>query len=836
MIREGPTEGDERWCAPSDAHATRRARDAGASCRRVEDAAQREEQRLREALGIPTDARTVLLLGETSHWDPNWLFTAEEYYERRIAPILEEVFAELEHDPRRIFSIEALFFLQKYWERHPERRDLVRRLVRERRLRFTGTGITTPDTLLPATEAILRDYLYGQGWLRREGLEAEPRLAYLPDDFGHSPALPSILAALGFRHVCITRIDGMYFAGTDYRLPRSYPLPGSSADLLMNKLRTQDFVWRAEDGAEVLCHWNAFTYFQGDMLAHVGIIRWMGVTFGVPWRTGRHIARRIDGLVRKLAPLARTPYLFCPIGCDFNGPIPRLLELVDRYNETHYASSGVWVVNAGMDDYFELVEAHREKLPVLELDPNPYWMGFYASRPDAKRLINRAARKLVLAEKLAVHEGKSAEVASELERGWEHVVVSNHHDFITGTSPERVYRAEQLPWLLDAEAHADACLARLVPEEEVAEPAPRPPAWRLESGRLRVETPSYRLVFDQRVGGCIVSAEVEGRELLSGPGNDLVMYRDSGGLWRLGHEFAGGTFRELGRASDRPARIEAREHAGLLEVRIRCELGRREIERRLWFRADRPIIRMEIEGSAARQRTVTCRFPTRSGASSLVMNVPGGVVERPMHKLYAPTFWPARSFVHVRSEREGWGLAAFVNGPACVALTSEGVLEWVALRNAPIELAYGILPVPAHPASGSTHEAHRLDYAVWLTPRGDWRDNHLARHVRQALRAALFPVGARDLDAIANAAFTTDHPDVLVTAIKPASRGEGVIARLRSYAGARLEIVLRAARGPIRRASLCDARERDLEELTIDHRGGARVPVERSITSVRLEF
>ena len=407
----------------------------------MENDAQREERKLRAALGIPEDARIVLVLGETSHWDPNWLFTAEEYYDRRIGPILDEVIEELEHDVRRIFSIEALFFLQKYWERRPERHELLRKLVRQRRLRFTGTGITTPDTLIPSTEAILRDYLLGQEWLRHNGLEAEPRLAYLPDDFGHSPALPSILRALGFEHACVTRIDGMYFAGTDYRLPSSYPLRGSSAELLLRQLRTQDFVWRGPDGAEVLCHWNAFTYFQGDMLAHVGVIRWMGVTFGMPWRTGGHIARRIDRLVEQLAPLSRAPYLFCPIGCDFNGPIPRLLELLDRYNRTHYPSTGVWVVNAGMDDYFDLFEAHREKLPVLELDPNPYWMGFYASRPDAKRLVNRASRKLVLAEKLAAGEGRANEVSSELERGWEHIVVSNHHDLITGTSPAASFSA-----------------------------------------------------------------------------------------------------------------------------------------------------------------------------------------------------------------------------------------------------------------------------------------------------------------------------------------------------------------------------------------------------------
>ena len=239
--------------------------------------AEQTEAELRAALEIPPDAKHVLIFGETSHWDPNWLLTSEEYFERRIEPIFEEVLDALEQEPRRVFCIECLFFFQLYWERHPARRPELRRLVNGGRLRLTGSGITTPDTLLPSTEAILRDYLLGQEWLRDNGMTPEPRLAYLPDDFGHSPALPSLLDALGFDRAGITRIDGMYFVGADLRPPWSFPLEGSSADLLGRELRTQDFVWRAPDGAEVLCHWNAFTYFQGDMLAHIGVIRWMGI-------------------------------------------------------------------------------------------------------------------------------------------------------------------------------------------------------------------------------------------------------------------------------------------------------------------------------------------------------------------------------------------------------------------------------------------------------------------------------------------------------------------------------------------------------------------------------
>lgn len=151
---------------------------------------------LRHRLGIPDDAKQIIVFGETSHWDPNWLYTSEQYYSRRIRHIFDQVLDALEVEPRRIFSIECLFFLRLYWDRNPARRDELRTFLNNGRLRLTGSGITTPDVTLPDTEAIVRDYLLGQEWLRTRGITAEPHLAYLPDDFGYSPALPSLLQGL----------------------------------------------------------------------------------------------------------------------------------------------------------------------------------------------------------------------------------------------------------------------------------------------------------------------------------------------------------------------------------------------------------------------------------------------------------------------------------------------------------------------------------------------------------------------------------------------------------------------------------------------------------------
>jgi hypothetical protein len=792
------------------------------------------EQALRDRLGIPNDAPRVLVLGETSHWDPNWLHTSERYYERRIRHILDAVLDALAAEPRRVYSVESVFFLKLYWERAPKRRAELRDLINAGRLQLTGTGMTTPDTVLPEAESILRDYLLGQEWLRAQGIAVEPRLAYLPDDFGHSPALPTLLRALGMDRAAVTRIDGMYFVAADYRLKGAFPLPGSSAALIEQEHRTLDFVWRAPDGAEVLCHWNAFGYFQGDLLAHKGIIRWMDLEVALSWRSVRHVAGRIRAFTDQLAPLALTPYLFCPIGCDFVGPIPRLTELLERYARESYPQTGVWVVSAGLDDYLDLVECHRAALPVVELDPNPYWMGFYASRPEIKRRCNRIARAADTAEKLlTLARRPDPEATRSLGTAWELLALSNHHDFITGTSPDSTYEAEQRPWLDRAEAAATDALHRAAIAAPPAPPAASasPPRWSLAAGRLRVVADHYRLVIDEAVGGCLTSFVVDGVECLAGPANDLVAYRDSGGLWRLGHEYRGGRFREVDRASHHRAHVRTTERDGLLEVRVDSRLGGRPFTRWLWLRAGSPILRLRVEGAAATRLTVTCRFPTAATADELTMDVPGGVVRRPARKLYDPTFWPARSFVHVQDPRTERGVAAFLGGPAAVGLVA-GALEWIAARNAPKEEAFGFLPILSHPIGGTCHERQVLDCGVWFTRAGGLLENRLPQVARQVLRDAFVAPGASDLEALADTLVRCDRPDVLVGAVKPASRGPGVVVRLERFARHGAPAGLRAAR-PISAAWLCDARERDLQPLAVVD-GRVEVPLAHALTSVRL--
>jgi hypothetical protein len=634
---------------------------------------------------------------------------------------------------------------------------------------------------------------------------------------------------------------------------------------LLKAERSLDFYWRAPDGAEVLAHWNAFTYGQGDMLTHRGLSR--TYMFPLAWadRSDRHVARRIASYVAQLAPLSRTPYLFCPIGFDFVAPIPGLVALLDRYNRRHYPQSGVWAVNAGLDDYLALVDCYRERLPALALDPNPYWTGFYSARPALKARCHALVERLCLAERLALLEGcedAAAALREELAEAWWTAATANHHDFITGTSPDRVVQAEQWPWLERAIEAADAAVARLAAGHKVRRPqmnskehgslpggigvhrrssvASQPPArgpqrleWRREGRRIVVRTAHYALELDEAAGGAIVSAEsAGGAPLLAGPANDLVSYRDSGGLWRMGHEFRGGRLLEGARASDRPAGLSVCERAGGLELACTTSLDGEPIRRLLWLTNDSPLIYGRVEGRAAPGRTVTVRFPSGLAAGWLTMDAAGGVVERPLNRVYDPTFWPVQRFWHATDTRSGRGLALFLGLPGAVALGEDGRLEAVALRNATGERAWGLVPLLATPARGDEREAHTFDYALLFTAAGDWRENALAQRA-QELAAPWQEPGSAALRALAGSVAAVDRPDVAVIAAKPAWRGEGIVVRLYTLTAFGAPITLRLPGREVRSAWLCDARERDLEPLEVQD-GAVRLSMPGALATIRL--
>jgi hypothetical protein len=215
------------------------------------------------------------------------------------------------------------------------------------------------------------------------------------------------------------------------------------------------------------------------------------------------------------------------------------------------------------------------------------------------------------------------------------------------------------------------------------------------------------------------------------------------------------------------------------------------------------------------------------------MDAPGGVVARPPTKVYDPTYWPVQSFVQIEDRGYGAGLALCTTLPGAVCCRPGEYLEAMALRNATRERAFRWLPLLANPAEGHERTPHRFDYGLWLMPAGDWSATRLASAARR-VRDGFWDAWERThlLESVAEAV-ALDPPSAQLVALKPASRGEGLIARLYAVdaCGAAVELWLRHYR--VERAFLCDARERDLESLQVRD-GKVTLTLPGALATVRL--
>lgn len=485
---------------------------------------------MRAELGIPATARRVLILSQSSHLDWDWLHTFDTYYQQSVDTIFSDAFdllaqfhgAELHY----YYSVAEMGFLQHFVDLHPELVDTIHAVGND--LRIVGGGITSPDNLLPHGETFIRDYLVGKTWIDAT-LGLPVRAAWLPDDFGHDAQLPSVLQAMGLDAVGFARVPGVdtfaLFSGGQR------PAAGSlAADLLQTGI---DFVWEAADGSEVLAHWMPQSYCQGDKIdAPLSSLDDPPTT----------VKKRMHQFLNANEAASPTPYIFVPIGCDFTAPKRRLLDYVNAWNQSEYASTGVWAVAATFDHYTQLIAPYRDRLAKRHFDPTPYWTGYYASRPALKALHLAATQALLGAEVFgALADGiyrahaddwtnRVAARTQAIHRLWEVLVPGNHHDFITGTALDEVYQSEQLPRLSDALSQAqmqrDAALDELA-AAIVATPRPGEQAVAVfnqlgfaRTGLVEITDPALSLMVSVRTSlgeGAVVQPSAEGGVLLQAP-------------------------------------------------------------------------------------------------------------------------------------------------------------------------------------------------------------------------------------------------------------------------------------------------------------------------------
>ena len=403
-----------------------------------------------------------VLVCPTSHLDWDWYDTFAEYfqvgppstngYAGAVNAILSGVCQLLSTEPSFCYSLAEVGYLQAFLAANP---DALATLLSAGPDRFVlmGGGITSPDNLMCHGEVFIRNYLVGRRWLESVGLHAlVAPVAWLPDDFGHDPQLPVVLAAMGLPWLGLSRVPGS---------PQPFanqPIDGSPS--VADQLNAEGLVfpWIAGDGSLVLAHYMPSTYGAvWDGSKGSGPLQYFVEKYTTGWPT-----------------VTEAPLFFAPAGGDFvfsqwnAGTQGSWLTIVADYNQNKKATDPGAMF--GTFPQFMTQAAGSAGTPRSPLLGQNYWTGIFASRPALKTLHYRAAQLATAAEAAAtllrVTSTYSAATLDDLDaaidQAWQTLVPSSHHDYITGTSPNRVYWSEQLPMLEQAARLAGQCLTRAV--------------------------------------------------------------------------------------------------------------------------------------------------------------------------------------------------------------------------------------------------------------------------------------------------------------------------------------------------------------------------------------
>ncbi len=293
-------------------------------------------------------------------------------------------------------------------QRFPKTFAGIRERIREGRWEAVGGMWVESDCNLPDGESLARQLLVGTRYFERE-LGVSPRVVWLPDSFGFTWALPTLMAAAGLPYFVTHKMSW----STTNRIPHD------------------TFRWRGPDGGEVLAHFlctpsltpGEHTTYNGHLLPSVARGAW----------------KRFQD--RQLQDELLVAFGW---GDGGGGPTIDMLEAGRRLRQL----PGFPRVQMGSaHDFFARLEhtlASQTQVPVWDGELYlEYHRGTYTGQARQKRR-NALAQRLFHAAELYAACARALLGADyprqALERGWKLILTNQFHDILPGSAISQVYR------------------------------------------------------------------------------------------------------------------------------------------------------------------------------------------------------------------------------------------------------------------------------------------------------------------------------------------------------------------------------------------------------------
>jgi len=491
----------------------------------------------------------------------------------------------------------------------------VKQRVKSGQWEATGAMYVESDTLIACGEALLRSFMVGQESFDQL-FGKRSKLTWLPDVFGYSACLPQMMQLTGVDYFFTTKMTWN----------------------AINRFPHSSFVWRGNDGSEVLTH----------------------VTQGIGYVTSMQVAEVQKSqryhLQSDFHPESLLPTGF---GDGGGGPTDEMCERARRMDALHGLPSIEW---DQPEAFFERLDEVKEMLPTHQGECYlEYHRGTYTTHCELKAAFRGLERALQVAEAAQSLSGKRRDLTAP----WKYAIYAQFHDYIPGSSVWDVY-AEGVPKLRDMAAFEvkktaddlpkggkDAVLfnphalpykgwfckgksskaqyLELPPlsvtsfEHAISEETPEPVI--VDGRSVRNGTASFRL----NAKGWVDKLVWEGVEVpLNGPAGQLMVYRDRAANfepWDIDRHVL-----NMGKPADAKCTIEPVEtcdhRAGLKVTRPVGEKSSATVT--FLLEAGSPLLHIEMEVDWHEEEyLLKLRVPTKYASSHMRCGIPYGSILRP---------------------------------------------------------------------------------------------------------------------------------------------------------------------------------------------------------------
>jgi alpha-mannosidase len=343
-----------------------------------------------------------------SHLDPVWLWDWQEGLNEGIATC-RTALQLMDEFPELTFLRGESSVYGHLAQHDPATMERIAAHVAQGRWDVVGGTWCQPDTNLPSTEVLCRQFAEGLSFFRRE-FNVRPTAAWLADSFGHSRGWPEIMAAAGMQSFAFSRPS-----------EADCPLPGPA------------FWWRSASGARILC-WRV-------------PIGWYGSDRG-------DMPRRLDAYHEAAGKWGlENVAVFFGLGNHGGGPTRADLREIVRWRE---ANPGVQVEFSTLHRFFDELRREADMLSVFDGELNFTMRGCYSTAARLKFAYRRAENALLAAERTtSVLSAAFGTPVRGLDEAWATLMLTTFHDVLPGTAIERALDEQHS--MLGVVAHQAQC-------------------------------------------------------------------------------------------------------------------------------------------------------------------------------------------------------------------------------------------------------------------------------------------------------------------------------------------------------------------------------------------